>query len=162
MEVRMVMEDLNFLVEGEQADGRRQIFIQKPHSTWDDFFSGDDISDWIGRNGFGITMTFRRDRLPRGVPNHWFHKVATSPDDTKARVARFNNPIAVVKHVVIPPEGKTEGETEGDTGPVLSPPIKYTRVHVTFQSTWSCNITTVNALYQNSLFVVGKERGSGK
>jgi hypothetical protein len=38
----------------------------------------------------------------------------------------------------------------------------FSRVHITFQSTSSCNITTLNALNQNSLFVVGKERGSGK
>jgi hypothetical protein len=163
MEVRMIMEDLKHLVQGEEADRRRQIFKEKPHSTWDNFFSGDDINDWIGQNGFGVTMTCRRDRLPRGVPNHFFHKVATAPGDTKARVARFNNPITVVKHVLLNPvaEGQTP-EGEADNQPVRTPPIKYTRVHVTFQSTSSCNITTVNALNQNSLFVVGKERGSGK
>jgi hypothetical protein len=148
MEVRMIMEDMKRLVTGEEGDGRRQIFREKPHSTWDNFFSGDDINDWIGLNGFGVTMTCRRDRLPKGVPNHWFHKVATAPGDTKARVARFNNPITVVKHIsVTPPTGPT---------------IKYSKVHVTFQSTSSCNITTVNALNQNALFAVQKERGSGK
>jgi hypothetical protein len=165
MEVRMVMEDLKHLVEGEEADGRRQIFTEKPHSTWDNFFSGDDINDWIGQNGFGVTMTCRRDRLPRGVPNHFFHKVATAPGDTKARVARFNNPITVVKHVVVtppPPAGATGGEPEAENEQPGTPPLKFTRVHVTFQSTSSCNITTVNALNQNSLFVVPKERGSGK
>jgi hypothetical protein len=91
--------------------------------------------------------------------------VATAPGDTKARVAHFNNPITVVKHVVVtpppPPAGPTEGEPEGDNQPG-TPPLKFTRVHVTFQSTLSCNITAVNALNQNSLFIVQKERGSGK
>ena len=156
------MEDLYLLVEGEEAGGRRQIFTEKPHSTWDNFFSGDDINDWIGQNGFGVTMTCRRDRLPRGVPNHFFHKVATAPGDTKARVARFNNPITVVKHVVVgepreaeqePAEAEgepAEGEPEGENAQPGTPPLKFTRVHVTFQSTSSCNITTVNALNQNS------------
>jgi hypothetical protein len=161
MEVRVMMDDLKALCQGEEGDGRRQIFTIKPHSTWDNFFSGDDINDWIGRGGFGVTMTCRRDRLPKGVPNCYFHKVATAPGDTKARVARFNNPITVVKHVsVSPDEGPVP--TEAENANPTTPPIKYTKVHVTFQSTSSCNITTVNALNQNSLFVVQKERGSGK
>jgi hypothetical protein len=152
----MVMQDLKFLVQGEEANGRRQIFCEKPHSTWDNFFSGDDINDWIGENGFWVTMTCRHDRLPQGVPNHFFHNVVTAPGDTKACAARFNNPITVVKHVVLStPEAKLEGEPR-------TPTINYTRVHVTFQSTSSCNIMTVNVLNQNSLFVMQKECGSRK
>ncbi len=52
-----MMEDLKALCQGEEGDGRRQIFTEKPHSTWDNFFSGDDINDWIGQGGFGVTMT---------------------------------------------------------------------------------------------------------
>jgi hypothetical protein len=132
----MVMEDLKCLVQGEEGNGRQQLFSEKPHSMWDNFFSGDDINDWIGENVFGVTMTCCHDRLPRGVPNHCFHKVLMAPGDTKARVTHFNNPITVVKHVVLTPEGKLEGEPK-------TPPIIYTRVHVTFKSTSSCNIMTV-------------------
>jgi hypothetical protein len=57
MEVRMIMEDMKRLVTGEEADGRHQIFRETPHSTLDNFFSGDDINDWIGLNGFGVTLT---------------------------------------------------------------------------------------------------------
>jgi hypothetical protein len=103
----MVMQDIKFLVQREEANGRQQIFSEKPRSTWDNFFSSDDINDWIGENGFGVMMTCRRDRLPRGVPNHFFHKVVMAPGDTKARVAHFNNPITVVKHMVLStPEAK--------------------------------------------------------
>ena len=158
LEVRMIMEDLKWLVKDGESDGRRQIFMEKPHSTWDNFFSGDDINNWIGLNGFGTTMTCRRDRLPKGLPNYFFHKISTAPGDFKARVARFNNPITVVKHVSMTPAQAAQG-TEGQPA---TPPINYTKVHVTFQSTSSCNISTVNALNQNSLFVVQKERGSGK
>jgi hypothetical protein len=163
MEVRMVMEDMKCLVKGGEHDGRRQIFMEKPHSTWDNFFSGDDINDWIGVNGFGTTMTCRRDRLPKGLPNCFFHKIATAPGDVKARVARFNNPITIVKHMSVSPERVgQQTATEGDEPDVLpNPPINYTKVHVTFQSTSSCNITTVNALNQNALFAKTKERGSG-
>jgi hypothetical protein len=64
MEVWMVMEDLKCLVQGEEADGRQQIFSEKPHSTWDNFFSGNDINDWIGEKCFGVIMTCQHDRLP--------------------------------------------------------------------------------------------------
>jgi hypothetical protein len=70
LEVWMIMEDLNHLVKGEKANGRCQIFQEKPHSTWDNFFSGEDINDWIGQNGFGVTMTCRQDRLPKVIPAH--------------------------------------------------------------------------------------------
>jgi hypothetical protein len=139
--------------------------MEIPHSTWDNFFSGDDINDWIGQNGFGVTMTCRRDRLPRGVPNHFFHKVATAPGDTKARVARFNNPITVVKHVVVtppPPAGSTEGEPEGENAQPGTPPLKFTS---------SCHLPVNLVLQHNycecikSEFLIccpQKERGSGK
>jgi hypothetical protein len=157
-EVHMILEDLKHLCQGEEADGRRQIFKTKPHSTWDNYFSGCTINDWIGANGYGCTMTCRRDRLPKGIPNHFFHKVATAPGDTKARVARFNNPITIVKHMTVPVTPAAGQGTEGENAQP-TPPIKYTKAHVTFQSTSSCNITTVNALNQNSLFAVVKERG---
>jgi hypothetical protein len=47
------------------------------------------------------------------MPNHFFHKVATAPGDTKTRVARFKNPIAIVKHVAVtPPPSAGEEQKE--------------------------------------------------
>jgi hypothetical protein len=106
-------------------------------------------------------MTCRRDRLPKGIPNCYFHKVTTAPGETKACVACFNNSISVVKHLSLAPHAGPVPTDRENSNPT-TPPIKYTKVHVTFQSTSSCNITTVNALNQNSLFVVQKERGSRK
>jgi hypothetical protein len=54
-------------------------------------------------------MTCWYGRLPQGVPNHFFHKVVMAPGYTKAHVTHFNNPITVVKHAVLTPEGKLEG-----------------------------------------------------
>ena len=150
----MIMSDMNYLVQGEASDGRRQIFMQKPHSTWDNFFSGDEINNWIGLNGFATTMTCRRDRLIKGLPNYFFHKISTTPGDIRARVARFTNPITIVKYVTMmapsaqQEQAAAENGTERNDDVVLPPlqPIKFTKVHVTFQSTSSCNITTVNAL----------------
>ena len=105
----------------------KKVFQVKPHTIWDKYFPGDLVMDWLGKNGFGATMTCRRDRLPSGVPNHYLHKKT----DTKARskAARFHETINMVKYVHI-----VRGLTV------------YERVHTPFQSTSSCNISTVNAL----------------
>jgi hypothetical protein len=119
MEVCMEMEDLKHLVKGEEANGRHEIFTEKPHSTWDKFFLGSNaINNWIGQNGFGVTMTCWHDRLPKGMPNHFFHKVATVPGKSKACLVHFNNPITVVKHVAVTPAGPTEGENSQPTPPI--------------------------------------------
>ena len=110
-------------------------------------------------------MTCRRDRLPEGLPKCFFHETSMTSRDEKARIARFENPMTVGKRAsVTPPAGQeTEGESarEGENDAQPTPPIKRTKVHVTFQSTSSCNMSTVSALNQNSLFVVEKQRGGG-
>ena len=88
-----------------------------------------------------------------------FHKVATAPSDTKACVACFNNPINVVKNVVVTP---AKGRLQGAEGQLTTPTIHYTRVHVMFKLTLSCNKITVNTLNQNAFFVVQMEHGRGK
>jgi hypothetical protein len=81
---------------------KRQIFREKPHLTFDNYFSGDTIMDWTGANGFSATMTCRRDRLPRGIENKYFHKESTQNGNKQAIVGRFNNPITLVKTVTVP------------------------------------------------------------
>jgi hypothetical protein len=66
LEIRLIMESIAPFVEGD--GGNRVLWNRKPHSTWDNFFSGDQILDWLGHQGYGATMTCRRDRLPRNVP----------------------------------------------------------------------------------------------
>jgi len=65
--------------------------------------------------------------------------------DLRSRVARFENPIVAVKHVV----STTPREKD------------YTIVHVSFQSTGSTNIQCVNVLRKVSNFVRRRERGRG-
>jgi hypothetical protein len=143
-ELKSLLEKLNGLVEGEpSAGGRRQIFKKKPHSTWDNFFSGDQICDFAGENGFGLTTTCRRDRLPNGVPADNMCKKKTS-NEARPKAARFNQPICLVKIVA-------EDEAANKKS--------YVRVHTTFQSTSSCNISTVNALNECSMYVRRRERG---
>ena len=38
---------------------------------------GDKIMDYAGEHGFGLTMTCRRDRLPKDVPSTYWHKERT-------------------------------------------------------------------------------------
>jgi hypothetical protein len=107
--------------------------------TWDNFFSGDDIMMYAAEQGFGLTMTCRHDRLPESkviAGKHW-HKEKT---DSKARpkAARYEQPIFAIKRV----------------GNSLIQ-------HTSFQSTSSCNISSVNALNEVSLYVTAKERGRG-
>ena len=66
-EVKRLIELLQPMVIGEvQKPHTRQIFREKPHSTWDNYFSGDEVLDYLGKNGFAATMTCQRNRLPNG------------------------------------------------------------------------------------------------
>jgi hypothetical protein len=47
-EVRRIAEMLSGLVIGAPSNGARQIFSEKPHSTWDNHFSGDQVMDYLG------------------------------------------------------------------------------------------------------------------
>jgi hypothetical protein len=100
--------------------------------------------DWLGKNGFGATMTCRRDRLPGGVPGEYFHKKKTGTGPV-TKAARFLQPVVAVLKKQVP-------ANEGSN---------YTRVHCSFQSTSSCNFTTVNALNRCKLDVRRRERGRG-
>jgi hypothetical protein len=88
-------------------------------------------------------MTCRRDRLPTGVPADNLCKKKTS-NEARPKAARFNQPINLVKIVSADEAANKKG---------------YVRVHTTFQSTSSCNILTVNALNECSMYVRKRERG---
>ena len=138
-EVRNIVEQLLPHVEGEPADPSvKKIFKEKFHSTWDNYFSGDVIMDWLGTNGFSATMTCRRDRLPSGVPGKYLHKQKTLASQ-RTKIARFLQPVVAIK----------EDEDRS-----------FRRVHCSFQSTSSCNISTVNALNECKLYTEPRQRGS--
>ena len=140
IEARRLCEKLLPMVKGSIGN-HNKIYDMKPHITMDNFFSGEKILEWIGQQGFGATMTCRRDRLPPSVPAKYWHKQKTDTS-LKTKVARFLEPVVAVKTV------QSEGTHE-----------KYRRVNVSFQSTSSCNISTVNALHQCKLSVTKRERG---
>jgi hypothetical protein len=148
LEVRMILEQLGSMVIEEDNStntmiSTRNIFREKPHSTWDNYFSGDLIMNWIGDNGFAATMTCRRDRLPSIIPGEFLHKKKTDGSQ-RSKAARFLYPVNAVLRQINVYGG-----------------IKYVRLHCSFQSTSSCNISTINALNECKMEVRRKERGRG-
>ena len=114
----------------------RDMFRQKPHITCDNFFSGDGIINYACEQGFGVTMTCRRDRLPKGVPGKYLCKLKT-PVDKRSRASRWMHPIFCLK--------------QHQSGALIQ--------LTTFQSTSSCNLMHVNGVNSNSLYGSIKERG---
>ena len=118
---------------------KKGIFRQKPHLTWDNYFSGDATLDYAATHGFGLTMTSRRDRLPAGIPDKYLHKEQTKTIG-KCKAARFMQPIFLTK--------------EHPSGSLLQ--------LCSFQSTGSTNIASVNAINSCGLYGKSKERGMSK
>ena len=73
IEVKKIMEAMKLMVEGEEGD-ERKTFREHPHSTWENYFSGDQKMNWLGGNGFGSTMKCRRDQLPGEIEGNYLNK----------------------------------------------------------------------------------------
>ena len=117
----------------------KKIFRTKPTVCADNFFFDDKMLNWIGENGFSSIGTCARNCLPGGIPKKYFHAEKHQAGCKYSRVAKMTNPIVVVK--------------DFDAG--------FQRAHISFQSTSSANITTVNCLNDCRLFVELRERGKG-
>lgn len=143
-ECRMLLEQIAQMVEGAPGN-KKKIFREKPHTTWDNYFSGDAIYDWIGKNGFSCTTTCRRDRFPKDIPKQYLHLKKTDTS-LRTKVARFTQPIIAVKD-------EKEPTSDGEEN------ILFQRAHISFQSTSSCNIATVNALNGCKSYLRARERG---
>ena len=118
---------------------RKKIFRKKPVVTADNFFFDDKMCKWIGENGLGCIGTTARNCLPKDIDKEYLHSQKHASGCKYSKVARFTYPIVAVK------------EENG-----------YQRVHISFQSTNSTNITTVNCLNECKLFVEVRERGRGE
>jgi hypothetical protein len=103
-EVKIIYEQLKLLMKPVETDvvGWRHptILHQKPHMTWDNFFSGNDILEHAALAEFGLTMTCRRDRLPDSkiIPGKYWHKEKTT-STARPKAARYEQPIFVIKRV---------------------------------------------------------------
>ena len=139
--LQMVDNGEPYVAVGYDSDYRRirPILREKPHITWDNYFSGDQTMNYAAENGIGVTLTVNRGRLPAGVPSKCLHKSRTDADE-RSRAARFENPIVAIKR----------------------DPTKWKSSvwqHTSFQSTSSCNIAHVNAINVCGLFAQEKQRG---
>ena len=83
----------------EPTDKRKQIFDEPVHIAMDNFFSGDEVLRFLGERGWKVTMTCRRDRLPRGVPRSYFNFIKAAPVNARSKAARFEQPIIAVRNV---------------------------------------------------------------
>jgi len=119
----------------------RPLFREKPHMTWDNFYSGDNIMEYAHDQGFGFTCTVRRDRLPKGIPSKYWHKEKTN-STWRPKAARFLQPIFAIK------------QRYDD--------VQSTMHFISFQSTSSCNFACVNALNSCGLYAKTKFRGCGR
>ena len=138
-EVKLIWDMLKPLCEPNNKFRPTPIFRDKPHITWDNYFCGDQLMEYAAEEGFGLTMTVRRDRLPADIPNKHLQKQKTD-SSARPRAARFQHPIFCVKKA-------------GNGG---------TMQLTSFQSTSSCNIMHVNAINSNQLYCSQKERGRGE
>jgi len=128
--------------DAEDPNKPKAIFTEKPHITWDNFFSGDQTMEYCASKGLVITCTVNRGRLPGKVPAQYWHKTKLNAySDDRCKAARFENPIVAVKR------NKAKWKTDA------------VWVHTSFQSTGACNIAHVNALNTCSLYAQKKERG---
>ena len=144
-EVRMLMELIDPLIEGHPSDGRRQIFSEDPHMSFDNFYSERYVLQYAGERGKAITFTLRRDRHYPEIPGEFLHKGKTEVKD-RSKAARWVPPIVAVKRV-------PQDDVKNKKGYVIT--------LCSFQSTSGCNVASVNAHNQLSLYARAKQRGRG-
>jgi hypothetical protein len=125
----------NLLDGKEYTVPKKKIYANRPHITADNCFSRENVMDYIGKNGFGITTTCRRDGFPRGLKDYFHHEKVPS-HDKRTRVAQFKQSIFAVNRV----------EKDNDKK-------AYTKTFVSVQSTGATNISGVNNLLSITLYV---------
>ena len=100
-EARMLCENITLLIVGEeQQPGVNQIFKSKPHFTFDNYFSGDLIMNYLGNNGYGDVMTCLWDCLTSNIPPQYFYKLKTDSKQ-QSKEARFLYPVLSVKETYV-------------------------------------------------------------
>lgn len=63
-EFRVTMS--NQMTGKEYTVPKKKIYSKLPHIVADNHFSGENVMQFIGSKGFGITTTCHRDRFPPG------------------------------------------------------------------------------------------------
>lgn len=136
-EFKYLCDRIYEMVDGTDGD-QKKIFRTKPCVTADNYFQNCKVADYIGEKQMGAIFTSSRNSLPKEINTEYLQKEKTDAKNRPAKIARFSQPIIAVKD-----------DNEKN----------FQRVHVSFQSTSSCNISTVNALNEVYNFVELRERG---
>ena len=59
---------------------RKKIYSRLPHIVVDNHFSGENVMEYIGKKGFGITTTRHHDHFPLGLKEFLHHEKVPSTD----------------------------------------------------------------------------------
>ena len=111
----------------------------------DNHFSGDTITNYLGKNGFGYTCTTWWDWLPSDINKQYLNHIQQNDtSNSRLKVAQYEQLIVAVERVNSMPTTQA-----------------YTKVITSFQSTGTTNFTSVNSLPSCHLFVSKKEWGQG-
>ena len=93
----------------------------------------------MSKKGFCEIITYKRDKLPKNI--HKYFSLWKNAVDHCNRVARLFEPISAVQSVKSTTEEKS-----------------YVQTLISFQNTKRTNISSVNALNSNRLFIVKRTR----
>ena len=101
----------------------KKIYETPLHIVADNHFSCEEVMDFLGRKGYGTTMTNRRDCFPKGLKPYLHHDKVVAGCQ-KAKAFCYEMPIVAIKQ-----QHAMGGSTKA-----------YTRTLVSFQSTGATNI----------------------
>lgn len=80
------------------TDQRKQIFSERVHIAMDNFFSSNEVLQYLGEGGWKGTMTYRRDHFPKSVPRKHLNFIKVAPVNARSKVARFEQPIIAITY----------------------------------------------------------------
>jgi hypothetical protein len=88
----------------------RKIYPVLPHIVANNHFLGDEVMDWLGQKGYGVTMTNHGDRFPKGLKPYLHHDKVVA-GCLKAKAMHFAMPIVAIKQQPAVEESKAYTKT---------------------------------------------------
>jgi hypothetical protein len=85
-----VVELITSLVKGDSkdpTDKRKQIFNERVHMAMDNFFSSNDVLQYLGEGGWKAMMTCGCHFLPKSVPKKYLNFIKAAPKNYRSKVA---------------------------------------------------------------------------
>ena len=126
------------MVRGSMSS-KRKLFDENQTTRVEKYFVMDTVLDWAGNASLGIIGTNERNRLLKYIELIYLHKENTNATMKHTKAVQFFDSIVAVKN---------------DSRGLQS-------VHISLQSTSSCNIASINALNERTNFFELQEKGRG-